>query len=238
MINKFLEGKKKYTAFLLPLLIAAVQAFQLDSAVQQQLMDYLPTIAAVISGVAYMVIEGTLDHARASAAAQSAQTAVATSYVNSMSLAQDSSAAAVGQTQSQAQATAAPAQPMNTSAPVASFDAEAFDSLVEAKAKETYLEANDMTRYFAAQALGDATKFQSQYQQMQYRDYMEDKALKAFQAKFGFPYAEADKHLADDKSCPYYSVDNMARQKGIDFWYMLRMVRNTLSIAQTGQPYY
>jgi hypothetical protein len=104
--------------------------------------------------------------------------------------------------------------------------------MVEEKAKQSYLEANDITRYFAAQDLGNTTRWASLYHQLAFQDYMVAKAFKAFEAKFGFPYAEADKHLADNKSCPYYSVDNMARQKGIDFWFMLRMVRNTIAKAE------
>ena len=112
-----------------------------------------------------------------------------------------------------------------------SFDVEAFDKLVEEKANTDYLEANDITRYFAAQDKFNSTQWADEYHFRTAQDYLVNKAQAAFEYKFGYPYAEAEKHLADDKKCPYYSVANMARQMGIDYWYMLRMVEKTFDVA-------
>ena len=111
------------------------------------------------------------------------------------------------------------------------FDVEEFDKSVEEKAKENYLEANDITRYFAAQDRFNSSQWADEYHFKAAQDYLVKKAQAAFQFKFGYPYAEADKHLDDDKKCPYYSVANMARQMGPDFWFMLRMVEKTLDVA-------
>ena len=224
MINNFLAGKKKYSAFLLPILVAIVQVFRLDPETSRVIMDYLPTIAALLSGIAYIIVEGINDQAKivGSAAIAEAQAASAPPIDNSV-------ASASG---GQAAASAPAATTQQTQVTQQTFNAEEFDKLVEEKAKRDYLEANDITRYFAAQDLGNNTKYSGLYHQLASQDYLVAKAFKAFAAKFGYPYQEAEKHLADDGKCPYYSVDNMARQKGIDFWFMLRMVRQTITRAQ------
>lgn len=178
-------------------------------------------LATIASGIAYIIIQGRIDNSKAAAIATNGTAAAAVATVIPTTQTSAPSAAAAAST-TVAQPVAAVAVP---------FNAEEFDKLVEEKAKTDYLEANDITRYFAAQDLGNTSKWAGLYHQLAYQDYMVAKAMKAFESKFGFPYAEADKHLADDKKCPYYSVDNMARQKGIDFWYMLRMVRQTLARA-------
>jgi len=109
------------------------------------------------------------------------------------------------------------------------FDAETFERKLEARAAGTYLEVNPITIFFATQDKGRATKCRHIDQALAYWQLHVDKSMKAFEHMFGFPYREADKHLADaDPGCPYYSVDNMARQKGIHFWNMLRTVRKTI----------
>ena len=109
------------------------------------------------------------------------------------------------------------------------FDMETFDKKLEARAANTYLEITPITVFFAAQDKGKATKCRHIDQALSYWDFLLDKSMKAFEFIYGFRYDEAGKHLADDnKDCPYYSVDNMARQKGIHFWNMLRTVRRTI----------
>ncbi len=128
-----------------------------------------------------------------------------------------------------------PAKPSTSIFPIKSFDTIKFAQEVEELAKSTYLEANDINRFFAASDHGRIVEWDSEYDQNLYNDYLVNMALKAFQAKFGFPLAEAEQHLADDAGkpggCAYYSVDNMARQKGIDFWNLLLMVRSTIDKA-------
>lgn len=235
MINNFLAGKKKYSAFLLPILVAIVQAFQLDPETSKQIMDYLPTITALLSGIAFIIVEGINDQAKivGSAATATAQASNGIAATTTTAPPIENSVAAQKQAATQSTASASDqAKPADDPRTAISFNAEEFDAKVEDRAKQSYLEANDITRYFAAADLGNTARWASLYHQLAYQDYMVAKAMKAFQAKFGYPYAEADKHLADDNKCPYYSVDNMARQKGIDFWFMLLMVRRTIAKAE------
>jgi len=106
------------------------------------------------------------------------------------------------------------------------FDQEAFAKKLEARAAKTYLEVTPTTLYFASLDKGKVTKCAHIDQALAYWDFLVTRVRAAFNHMYGFPYEEADTHLADDnKQCPYYSVENMARQKGIHFWNMLRQVR-------------
>ena len=105
------------------------------------------------------------------------------------------------------------------------FDAEAFEKKLDTRAARAYLQVDPITRYFAAIDRGRVTPCQHIDQAVAYWDFLLTKAREAFSFMFGFPYLEADQHLGDNASCPYYSVDNMARQKGIHTWNMLLGVR-------------
>jgi len=105
------------------------------------------------------------------------------------------------------------------------FDQEAFAKKLEGRAAKTYLEVTPATLYFASLDKGKATKCAHLDQALAYWDFLVTRVRNAFSQMYGFPYEEAENHLNDDKSCPYYSVENMARQKGIHFWNMLRQVR-------------
>lgn len=222
MLQNWLDGKKKYSAFIITIAAAILESLNLSPELQAEITAYIPMLATIASGIAYIIIQGRIDNSKtvANSTNGSATAAAVATVIPTTQTSAPSAVAAASTTVAQPAAAAA-----------VPFNAEEFDKLVEEKAKTDYLEANDITRYFAAQDLGNTSKWAGLYHQLAYQDYMVAKAMKAFEGKFGFPYAEADKHLADDKKCPYYSVDNMARQKGIDFWYMLRMVRQTLARA-------
>jgi len=102
---------------------------------------------------------------------------------------------------------------------------EAFAMKLEGRSAKTYLEVTPATLYFASLDKGKATKCAHLDQALAYWDFLVTRVRNAFSQMYGFPYEEAENHLNDDKSCPYYSVENMARQKGIHFWNMLRQVR-------------
>jgi len=109
------------------------------------------------------------------------------------------------------------------------FDVEWFARHVLEQAKN-WIEINDITRYFAAESWGGTYAYSqlSDFQKQGYKDELTKYALKAFEYKFDYPFDEAEKHLKDDKSCPYYSVENMARQKGHDYWAIYYKVKGLL----------
>jgi len=100
-----------------------------------------------------------------------------------------------------------------------------LDRRASVLAAANYFESNPMTDFFNASIVLKNIECTSIEQALVAWGWYEDKAEAAFKEKFGFFLNEAEEHLADDRSCPYYSVDNMARQKSIHHWAMLRKVR-------------
>ncbi len=225
MVNKFLAGKKKYSVFITTLLVALIEMFVVEPEAQKELMDFVPLGAMLLSGIVYLTVEGVNDLQREktnTARAHSGSAASVAQVPYRSPVTQNGAVAILTPTDGQI-------SPPGSFQP---FDPQVFDERVELHAKQGYLEANDITRFFAAQDVGFATKCQHISQALAYWDYLVMRAHKAFEAKFGYPYEEADKHLKDDKTCPYYSVDSMARQKGADFWRMLLDLRRTIKCAE------
>lgn len=226
MINKFLSGKKKYSVFITTLLVAALEMFVTDPEAQKELMDFIPMLAMMLSGITYLVVEGIRDIQREKNQARLSP---------GMPAAAPDAAAAPPQFPHNTQPSPQPQNPQNSPPqPVVwqPLDMSDIEARVEHLARDHYLESNEFTRLYAAESVGRHIPCVHIDQALQYWDYLVSLAHKAFEAKFGFPYQEADKHLADDKSCPYYSIDNMARQRGIDFWRMLLDLRRILRNAE------
>lgn len=66
-INKFLAGKKKYSVFIATFLTAVVTTFVGDPQRAAELQEFVPLLAMLVSGVAYLVVEGWNDIRRAEA---------------------------------------------------------------------------------------------------------------------------------------------------------------------------
>lgn len=217
MINKFLAGKKKYSVFITTLLVAALEMFITDPEAQKELMDFVPMLAMMLSGITYLLVEGIRDIQREKNLSSPGTPATA-----------PDSAVAPPQFPDTTQGSPPPQNPQNFTPQALVWqplDMNDIEARVEHLAKDHYLEANEFTRLYAAESLGRHIPCVHIDQALQYWDYLVNLAHKAFEAKFGFPFQDADKHLADDKSCPYYSIDNMARQRGIDYWRMLLDLR-------------
>lgn len=198
-----LDGKKKWTAALIAIAGTVVAQFAPEQ--ESAIMETVQTMAPMVIGGIYIIMQWMHDDKKETVKVEQEKTI---------------------QVQAQAQAQLKTPDPeLADETPPAPFDPAAFDEKVEHRAPEVYLDANDMTRFFAARDLGARTPCTYLNKAVDYWLYLLDKAHKAFICKFGFPYNEAEKHLGDDKSCPYYSVDNMARQRGIDYYAMLRQLR-------------
>jgi len=76
MLNKFLSGKKKYSVFIATFLVAVLQTFVGDPETQNELMDFVPTLAMMLSGVVYLIVEGIIDAQREKTNTAQAQAAV------------------------------------------------------------------------------------------------------------------------------------------------------------------
>lgn len=102
------------------------------------------------------------------------------------------------------------------------FDITEFEDKVKDRALNVYGVENEITKFFAAtDMLGPLPLDPGDYKTAILFEAVAHHGLKAYEEKFGFDYADSGAHLKDNKKCEYYSVANMARQKGIDFWSML-----------------
>jgi hypothetical protein len=80
MINKFLEGKKKYSTFIITILVAIVNMVVADDATRQELTTYIPTAAIMMSGLAYLLIEGIRDIIKVNSPYETPTTTPTTQY--------------------------------------------------------------------------------------------------------------------------------------------------------------
>jgi hypothetical protein len=61
MLQRFLDGKKKYSALIFTLLAAVVPVFIQEPGAQTEIMDLVPSVAAVLSGIFYIITQGSID---------------------------------------------------------------------------------------------------------------------------------------------------------------------------------
>ncbi len=126
----------------------------------------------------------------------------------------------------------APEEPQNLKPVPAPFDIKEFEERIEARATNVYGGSNEITKFFAAtDLLGPLPLDPADYKTAILFEAVASHGLKAYKEKYGFDYEDSENHLLDNKKCPYYSVANMARQMGIDFWSMLIRVEKALDNA-------
>jgi len=61
MLQKFLDGKKKYSAFIITLLATMVPLFVQEPEAQKTILDMVPSVAAALAGVFYIITQGKID---------------------------------------------------------------------------------------------------------------------------------------------------------------------------------
>jgi len=209
-MTNFMSGKKKITMFLVTAATALINTYVGDPGQAETLVDlatqYLPTLVVFAGAIFGVNREAKLDVEREKTKQVEATkvTAEATRTIQEAEI----------------------LAPLAEESYFDPFDQEAFSKKLQARAAKTYLEVTPTTLYFASLDKGKVTKCAHLDQALAYWDFLVMQVRAAFTHIYGFPYEEADTHLADhNKQCPYYSVENMARQKGIHFWNMLRQVR-------------
>lgn len=165
MIQKFLDGKKKYSAFIITVLATMIPLFIQDPEAQKTIMDYVPSIAAALAGIFYILTQGGIDKESEKAKTATAQ------------------AALVMANGTQNGTYAQPAQPQAQSQPVVElptpFDPKAFHEDVLATVKATYTEVNQCTLFYKARDKGSVTDCQSISQVVDYWNYLVDLAVDA-----------------------------------------------------------
>jgi hypothetical protein len=168
MLQKFLDGKKKYSAFIITILATLIPLFVQDPETQKTFMDLVPPLAAAAAGIFYILTQGGIDKEKAKTEAATAQVA----------LANGSAAAGAPAAAAPAQQPAAAPQPAPETPPVP-FDAKAFNEDVQATVKDTYTEVNPCTLVYKARGKGQATKCQHISQALDYWQYLVDLAVYA-----------------------------------------------------------
>ena len=164
MLQKFLDGKKKYSAFIITVLATMIPLFITEPEAQKTLLDMVPSAAAAIAGIFYIVTEGKLDSQR-----EKAKT-VANGNGGAVAITTQAIDAQSAQPQAQSQ----PA--IELTAP---FDPKAFHEDVLANVQATYKETNPATIYYKARDKGTVTDCQHISQAVDYWNYLIDLAVDA-----------------------------------------------------------
>lgn len=160
MLQKFLDGKKKYSAFLITVLAALVPLFVPQPEAQNQVMELVPSIAVILSGIVYMVTQGKIDDDKVKVQAVNGQTATATASLPG---------ALAPAPQAQPTATVLAPAPVE---PEIEFDVKTFHQTVLDTVKSIYTEVSPATIFYRARDLGKTTVCQSLKQARQYWDYL------------------------------------------------------------------
>lgn len=158
MLQNFLDGKKKYSAFIITVLATIVPLFVREPEAQQTIIDMIPSLAVLIAGIIYIVTQGKIDREKEVVTASVAQTALSVA----------------GGTANGKQAP--PPQPQPQIQPVVEqstpFDPKAFHEDVLSNVEATYTEKNPSTIFYKARDKGTVTKCSDIAQAVDYWDYL------------------------------------------------------------------
>jgi len=168
MLQKFLDGKKKYSAFIITVLATLIPLFVTEPEAQKTLMDMVPSVAVAVAGIFYLITQGGVDKEKEKAKAAVAQAEAAMA---------DKSAAFGTPNGVAAQPAAAP-QLAPEQIPIP-FDPKAFHQTVLDSVKETYTEVNSCTIFYKARDKGSVTDCQHISQAVDYWNYLVDLAVDA-----------------------------------------------------------
>jgi len=197
MLQKFLDGKKKYSAFIITVLATIIPLFVQEPEAQQTFMDMVPSVAAAAAGIFYILTQGKID-----AEKEKVKVIDASSSVASDTTTQSAPVAAQrGEVAPEAQSN----QPgQEVALPTAPFDPKVFHEGVMATVKETYTEINPCTIFYKARDKGAVTDCQSLSQAVDYWNYLVDLAVDARD----WIKEQTEKQKGDCSRSPEYYVFN------------------------------
>jgi len=170
MLQKFLDGKKKYSAFIITVLVTMVPLFVQEPEAQKSFMDMVPSAAAALAGIFYIVTQGKIDKEK--------EQAKIMANGNGGGVATHQTAEAQP-AQPQPEITPATSLSSESIAVITPFDPKAFHSEVMATVKETYTEVNACTIFYKARDKGSVTDCQHISQAVDYWNYLVDVAVDA-----------------------------------------------------------
>ena len=161
MLQKFLDGKKKYSAFIITVLATMIPLFIQEPEAQKTFMDMVPSVAAALAGIFYIITEGKLDSEREKSKA-----------------AANDNGGTVTTTQA-AETQSASSLSSESIAVIPQFDPKAFHEDVMANVQATYKEVNPATIFYKARDKGQVADCQHISQVVDYWQYLVDLAVDA-----------------------------------------------------------
>ena len=161
MLQKFLDGKKKYSAFIITALATMIPMFIQDPEAQKTIMDFVPSVAAAIAGIFYIVTQGNVDKEKAKAAVANGNGGVVTTQV-----------AAPAQPAPMQSGPQQQIQPVKTEPPAEPLDLKLFHERVLSDVAAKYTEVNAATVFFTARDKGGLTTCHDIKQAQDYWDYL------------------------------------------------------------------
>jgi len=162
MLQKFLDGKKKYSAFIITMLATIIPLFIQEPEAQKTFLDMVPSLAAAAAGVFYILTQGKID-------AEKEKTRIAETQATVIK--NDLPALSSQLTPESLEAQETPVTPV--------FDPKAFHENVMATVKATYTEMNPCTIFYKARDKGSVTDCQHISQAVDYWNYLVDLAVDA-----------------------------------------------------------
>ncbi len=206
MLNRFLAGKKKYSVYIATLLVAAIQMFGGDPAVQQELTDFVPLLAMMLSGIVYLIVEGRLDGQRAEAEAEAIKSAEYYKTHPEGNSTQNEGEAHPAAAQQEIQPIADSRQPTVDSQQSEPLDIKLFHERVLNDTAAKYSEQNPATVFSEAKDKGSVTTCHDIKQAQDYWDYLVTLAYDAEQ------YVKEQTGIDKPGPCKVRSPEHVAAQ--------------------------
>jgi len=172
MIQKFLDGKKKYSAFIITILATLIPLFVLEPEAQTELVDMVPSIAAFLAGIIYIITQGGIDKEK-----EKAKTALILN--GSTGSSQTIDAGQPAQPQQEIQGSPGASAPGTVE--IQPLDIKLFHERVLNDTAAKYTEQNPATVFFEARDKGSVTTCYGIKQAQDYWDYLVTLAYSAEQ---------------------------------------------------------
>ena len=211
MLQKFMDGKKKYSAFIITVLATMIPLFIQDPEAQKTIMDFVPSVAAALAGIFYIVTQGNIDKE-----AEKTKTALATNGTATST--QTVAQAPPAQPQQQI-------QPMKTEPPAEPLDLKLFHERVLNDTAAKYSEQNPATVFYTARDKGGLTTCHDIKQAQDYWDYLVTLAYDAEQ------YVREAANVDKPGPCKVRSPEHVQMQN--ELAKTVRCRDNVYALAQT-----
>ena len=220
MIQKFLDGKKKYSAFIITVLVAVIPLLVQEPEAQKTFMDMVPSLATVLAGIIYIVTQGGVDREKEKAKTAEVQAAsVLNGYTTTT---QNGIQAQPAEAQGQIQPINGTARPEPRPEP---FDAKAFHQRVLNDTSLKYGESNPATIFYEARDKGGLITCTDIKQAQDYWDYLVTLAYDAEQ------YVRQATNVDSPGSCKVRSPEHVQIQMELN--KTIRCRDNVYALANT-----